>query len=237
MDGIRGGTGPYTVLIDNRLTLAADSFPLTVNAFKSGTYNVRVEDAKGCTTDTMLAVDAARELKVDLGPDVSIPFGDSLTLFAQPTFPVDSFVWSPTDFLKTPFSLQTDVRPPQTIRYKITVRDDTGCQATDEVVIKVLRNPRIFVPNTFNPESDTENGTLTVYGGAEVRQIPAFRIYDRWGNCVFERFDFQPNDPSLGWDGRWRGKKVNPAVFVYLLEVEYFDGTKETLKGDVTVLR
>lgn len=237
IDGIRGGIGPYTLLVDNRLTLRLDTFPFSVKTFESGNYAVSVEDTKGCITDTLLTVDAAPELKVDLGPDVSISFGDSLTLNALTSYPVDTFIWSPVDFLKTPTALSTELRPPQTIRYKILVRDAAGCQAADDVMIKVERNPRIFVPNTFNPESDTENGILTIYSGAEVKQIPQFRIYDRWGNSVFERFDFQPNDPSLGWDGRWRGKKVNPGVFVYLLEVEYFDGTKESLKGDITVLR
>jgi len=44
-----------------------------------------------------------------------------------------------------------------------------------------------------------------------------------------------PNDPTFGWDGMMKGQKVNPAVFVYVAEIEFVDGQKIVYKGDVTV--
>ena len=46
------------------------------------------------------------------------------------------------------------------------------------------------------------------------------RFYDRWGNLMFINENFVPNQPSLGWDGRFNGKPVVPGVFVYVFEVE-----------------
>ena len=57
------------------------------------------------------------------------------------------------------------------------------------------------------------------------------------GELVFENADFQPNDPAFGWDGFYKGKKMNPAVFVYYAEVEFIDGVVELYKGDVTILK
>ena len=61
-------------------------------------------------------------------------------------------------------------------------------------------------------------------------------IFWFFGNRVFENFNFQPNDPSEGWDGMYKNSKVNPAVFAYVAKVELIDGRTIVLHGDVTVL-
>ena len=60
-------------------------------------------------------------------------------------------------------------------------------------------------------------------------------VFDRWGELMHEAYDFEPISDEHGWDGYFRGKKMNPAVFVYFAEVEYFDGQVELFKGDVTL--
>ena len=54
---------------------------------------------------------------------------------------------------------------------------------------------------------------------------------------MFSRKDFQPNDEYLGWDGSFKGKMLNPAVFVYVIEVEFINGKKKLYKGDVTLMQ
>ncbi len=49
--------------------------------------------------------------------------------------------------------------------------------------------------------------------------------------------EFQPNDPQFGWDGRHKGKWVNPGVYVYTAEIEFIDGVNMVFKGDVTLVR
>ena len=46
-----------------------------------------------------------------------------------------------------------------------------------------------------------------------------------------------PNDPNWGWDGKHRGLPVNPAVYVWMAEVELDTGEVIVLKGDVAVMR
>jgi gliding motility-associated-like protein len=101
----------------------------------------------------------------------------------------------------------------------------------------VQKSNRIFLPNIIKPESIELNDFFTVFAGAEVAKIRSMRIYDRWGELLFENKDFAPNDPQLGWNGTARGDKVNPGVFIYAIEVEYFDGSSEVISGDVTVVR
>jgi hypothetical protein len=76
-----------------------------------------------------------------------------------------------------------------------------------------------------------------VYSAGEVRSIVLMQIYDRWGELVFERKNLPPNEPILGWDGRWNNRPVDLGVYVYVVQLEIIDGSIQTRKGDVTVLR
>ena len=70
-----------------------------------------------------------------------------------------------------------------------------------------------------------------------VKNIQTLQIYSRWGESVFQIYDIQPNDPAFGWDGKFRGVPMNPAVFAYYAIVEMTDGRVEVFKGDVTLVR
>ena len=94
----------------------------------------------------------------------------------------------------------------------------------------------ILIPNIFNPENG-QDPLLYVFGGRDVEEIETFLIFDRWGTQVFEQKNFQPNDPSKGWDGKFRGDLLNPAVFVYQARVRFIDGEKILYKGDITLIR
>jgi gliding motility-associated-like protein len=61
-------------------------------------------------------------------------------------------------------------------------------------------------------------------------------IFDRWGNLMFVRENFEPNIPSNGWDGTFNGMRVEQGVYVYKVEYESRVG-KRMIGGDITVLR
>jgi gliding motility-associated-like protein len=62
-------------------------------------------------------------------------------------------------------------------------------------------------------------------------------IFDRWGEKVFYAENIKFNDNSAGWDGRFREKKINPGVYVYLIEIDNGNGNKEVIAGDVLMLK
>jgi hypothetical protein len=53
----------------------------------------------------------------------------------------------------------------------------------------------------------------------------------------FRANDILPNDPTLGWDGTFKNKPMNPAVFAYVASVELINGVQIPIKGDITLLR
>jgi gliding motility-associated-like protein len=63
------------------------------------------------------------------------------------------------------------------------------------------------------------------------------RIYDRWGNLMFDKIDLKPGDEQDGWDGTYKGEPLLPGVYVYIAELQYEDGLKEAIKGDITIVK
>ncbi len=125
----------------------------------------------------------------------------------------------------------------ETNTYTVIVTNVNGCTATDDITINADRSINVFIPNAFSPNDDSVNDTFIVHGGGGVTGVSHLKIYDRWGELIFEGYDLPVNDHSVGWDGTFRGKEMNPAVFVYIAEVEFLDGTKNTYTGEFTLLR
>ncbi|MEP7257981.1 MAG: PKD domain-containing protein, partial [Flavitalea sp.] len=102
---------------------------------------------------------------------------------------------------------------------------DTACH---DVVADIL--PLLDVPNAFTPGKFGRNATVRVEGFGITRMI--FRIYNRWGQKVFET-----NNRKLGWDGTYNGVLQPMDVYAYTLDVEFSDGTKGKKTGDITLIR
>jgi gliding motility-associated-like protein len=112
-----------------------------------------------------------------------------------------------------------------------------GCSDTDRISVRVDIDANIYVPNVFTPNNDSKNDNVTIWTDKRVRRIVYLQIFDRWGNQVFQANDILPNDPTLGWDGTFRNKPMNPAVFAYVASVELINGVQIPIKGDITLLR
>ncbi len=108
--------------------------------------------------------------------------------------------------------------------------NEFGCPDTICQQVPALITPLLDVPNAFTPNGDGINDKVQVRGYGIGKMT--FRIYNRWGQLVF-----QTTDPDQGWDGRYKGALQPMDVFAYVLEVEFTDGTRATKKGDITLIR
>ncbi|MBC7774549.1 MAG: gliding motility-associated C-terminal domain-containing protein [Phycisphaerae bacterium] len=237
--GVTGGAGPFALSLDNNVLQTTDTFPITIPALEAGVHIVAVEDANGCLSDVDATVPIPIELSVNLGPDTTIHLGEAILLQPVLNFTeIGSFVWSPIDYLSRPDSLTTLSTPVNSVRYNLLVTDSSGCTASDEILIKVAKEKRVYIPNIFLPNSNgSSNDHLTVYGAQEVLLVRSMRIFDRWGELLFENLKFLPNEQQFGWNGQAKGQDVSPGVYVYVVEVEYVNGETEVIAGDVTVVR
>ena len=232
-----GGTAPYSLFMRG----TNYNIDRGIEGLGPGSYDVRLVDANNCIYDMNgVVVDEAAPLEVDLGSDQLINFGDSITIIAdvESTFPISTFQWEENSeiIMECGACSQYSNQPENNAVIKLTVVDEKGCITDDMVRIYVKKEKNILVPSAFTPNNDTANDRLLVHGKYP-GSISLFRIFDRWGEIIFEDKDFQINDPNAGWDGFYRGKAMSSGVFVWYAEVEFDDGTKEAFKGSTTLIR
>ncbi len=110
-----------------------------------------------------------------------------------------------------------------------------GCECS-EVTDTFAAEMVIDIPNVVSPNGDGINDTFYPLGKG-ISEVRLLRIFDRWGEKVFERKNFQPNEPALGWDGTFKGKPAVSDVFAYYAVFVMSDGSEEIVKGDLTLLR
>jgi gliding motility-associated-like protein len=164
-------------------------------------------------------------------PNLIMPGGTTQLTGIVPTNA--SFTWSPTATMVNPTSLSTNVSPTETTTYTLTATDGL-CTKSDTALVKVYEivcdDPYVFVPNAFTPNGDQENDVLYVRGIWIEKCV--LRIFDRWGELVFET-----TDQNIGWDGTFKGKKLDPDVFDYYLDVECLGGLHNIIKGNITLMK
>ncbi|HIA06661.1 MAG TPA: hypothetical protein EYN71_08180, partial [Flavobacteriales bacterium] len=68
--------------------------------------------------------------------------------------------------------------------------------------------------------------------GTEFATTFLFTIYNRWGEKVFET-----TNPQEGWDGTYRFKPLNTAVFAYVVSTTFMDGSETSLSGTITLVK
>lgn len=233
-----GGTLPYRFSLNDGAFQGNNVF-LGLDA---GSYTIIAQDANGCETEEIILINAPVLVDVELGDNIKISLGDNATLEAVVNVPFDSLtsvVWTPLDSLsECPECLTQTVAPLISTTYSISVQASNGCRDDDKVTVIVDRRRHIYVPNIFSPNGDGINDVFSVFPKPNtVRSIKTFQVFDRWGELVYTAPEFGPNDPGIGWDGRLRGKEMPPAVFAWVIEVEFIDGVTEVFNGDVTLTK
>jgi gliding motility-associated-like protein len=234
LDNVLGGQLPYLYSIDGGALAPINQFGF----LSAGEYDILVQDANGCETNQVISIIDPQELLVELGDNQTIGLGDEFELSAQIVGGYDTIMWS----VNCPDSLCADqyelsIFPLNTVSYNVTVVDGNGCITTDQITISVEKGREVYIPNVFTPNGDGPNDYFMVYAGKEVAKVHEFKIFNRWGEQVFARQDFDPKEENTndGWDGTFDNKRMNPAVFVYYVDIEFIDGRREILKGDVAL--
>jgi len=111
------------------------------------------------------------------------------------------------------------------------------CDSIHYLLLTIIKENNIFYPNVIHPNSQfKQNTAFTIFDNGAIKSIERLRIYDRWGELIWQRENFPSNDVNNGWDGTFRDKAVNPGVFVWVADLLLTDGRKITEKGDVTVV-
>lgn len=233
----RGGTPPYRYSIDG-IRFQRDTSFLKIPAKK---YNVVVRDSTGCRTTIQVDVPQPPQLQVSVGPDIDVELGFAGNVRATvvPSTQLVSYNWTPNDTTITCATCaSTTIFPLRNTIYKVIVKDSMGCTAFDDLLVQVIKKRPIFIPNVFSPiDHNGVNDYFTVYGNQSAVIIKELKVFNRWGDLIFQTANIPLNKDEAGWDGTWQGKRLEPDVFVFFAVVKFIDGEEVLYKGDVSIVR
>ena len=224
-----GGTPPFEYSLNGNDWQTSSEF----TELFGGNYSVQIRDANACIYEEELEIPTAPEL-VLVAEDQIFPCDVEeleLEVAVSGGVGIPNFVWSTGD-TSSSISIE-DIGI-----YSLTVFDECYEQTTDLEVFRGLSDnaSTFYIPNAFSPNGDDINDEFCPLSAADVEVLTYhFMIFDRWGNLVFESFA-----PESCWDGVFRNKVMNNAVFVYVLEAEVLECEvqKDVFEyGDVTIVR
>jgi gliding motility-associated-like protein len=217
--------------------------PTTLNPIagpsKTTAYIITATDTIGCpkpVSDTIL-VEVVPIVSVYAGRDTSVVRNQPLQLLVTTSnIPVTStYKWTPNIGLNNdtiPNPIATLNITADSIKYKIRVTRPEGCFGEDEIVVRVFSTePDIFVPTGFTPNHDGKNDILKPIT-VGITRLDYFRIYNRWGQLVFETNEFEK-----GWDGTLNGIEQASGTFVFVTQGVDYKGKVVFRKGTCVLIR
>jgi gliding motility-associated-like protein len=203
---------------------------------RTTTYIVAAREGS-CLVDSQRVVVVVHSLPLfSAGNDETIAAGSAVTL--KPTQSgITRIEWRADSTLSCVDCFRPNAHPYYTTTYYATGYNEYGCEVTDSVTVFVRCNGSlVFIPNTFTPNGDGRNDYFFPRGKG-LERMSIFRVFNRWGEMVFERTNVNINDERAGWDGTFKGKELAPDVYVYVMQSECSTGEILQWKGDVALVR
>ncbi|MEM6963231.1 MAG: choice-of-anchor L domain-containing protein [Bacteroidota bacterium] len=218
--------------------------PFTIPVYQSGVYELINFDDKFCegiAEGTASVNSAGVQLDYATTPPSCPSVNDgSITLNLSDGTPPYSIIWE---------NLMNDELNPTNLAsgtYNISVTDANNCLvtaaielATPERFDDTCLDDLIYIPNAFSPNDDGHNDKFTIHVGADdfVQSIVTVKIFNRWGAVVFEKNNILPDTNVELWDGFFKGKRMNTGIFVWMVELEFVNGQRQILSGDLSLLK
>lgn len=233
---VSGGTSPYGYNWSGTGGFTSAQQNPTV---ATGSYNVTVTDANGCTETGSVGVNAPDPFTISVIAINPNCIGDSTGAVTASSTGGEApltYVWSTGQSGTAPY-----VEKLKKGTYSVTVTDANGCQSTGQAF---LADPQVdpesckpdkfvvLVPTAFTPNGDNVNDRLV----AVMRNVQKLEmhVYNRWGEEVYTNDNMLPGD---GWDGSFRGIEQAMGTYVWLFNVTYINGVHATERGSATLIR
>ncbi len=238
---VNGGISPYGwSWQEEGPYVSIDTIPILFDNQYRGLKTLYFQDALGCVQMEEIFIESPDSLFVDVLPgDTLLTLGEDLGVsFQTNAETIVDFQWISNGSLECDTCFYFEYQPLDLTTFELKITDGNGCRAYGRGLVRVDVTDFIYIPNIFSPNGDGYNDILDIYGNSSaIKLIHSFSIYDRWGNQVFLNETFLPNEFGIGWNGNFNEKKSMSGVYVYLLEVEYINGEREYLSGNLTLVR
>jgi gliding motility-associated-like protein len=200
-----------------------------VSPLVTSTYWVNTTDALGCKSllADSVKINVIPKINVNAGNDTSIVFGQPylFNVLSNGSF----FSWQPTSFLNNAALKNPSLNLPGNGDFIYYVKAFTaeGCFALDTIKFTVFPFTALFVPTVFTPNGDGLNDLLKIKT-IGIKELRFFKIYNRWGQLVFET-----RNANMGWNGLLKNKTQGNNTFAWT--AEGIDYSNKTIRKNGTV--
>ncbi|MBK8042829.1 MAG: gliding motility-associated C-terminal domain-containing protein [Haliscomenobacter sp.] len=234
---LQGGKSPYSIRIGNGNSRVLGTLPQTLRNLQPGSMPVVLTSSDGCLFDTIANIPSVAPINLELGSDLEVQKGDTVELAAAVDFDPQTIQWLPGTGLNQPNTLTPLASPQTTTTYQLRVTDANGCPVEDQITLFVTDDLQVFFPSAFSPNGDQMNDFFTGFSGGSVERIDLLRIYDRWGEMLFETANIFPNEEESGWNGQFRNEQAKPGVYIFNAWVRLKGGSTRFMAGEVLLVR
>lgn len=225
---VAGSSGGVFFSTPQGLDLNSISGNINLASSISGNYQVTytVPGGGGCNSFSFSEnVNILESPVVTVSPAQSIKEGSSVEINAEG---IGTFLWNTGDTLQNIL-----VSPLETSLFCVTLSNN-GC--VDTACTKIIVEPdcgEIFIPSGFSPNGDGNNDNFKVRTNTKCLSSSLLRIYDRWGNLLYESAEITP-----GWDGSFKGELLANGVYTYTFEYKLLDADfAEVKNGTIQLVR
>ncbi len=214
-------------------------------SYPAGPFNIKwhtagdkvvslIATAEGCpalaTKDT-ISIHALPDARIDPPADFNVCTGDTITLEAKYQAEGYTYHWKPEVFFANNdfWSVKATIKSAEFV--SLTVVDSFGCTNVDSIRFNAKPCCEVGLPSAFSPNNDGLNDIYRIITIGH-HGITSFRIFNRWGQTVFESAD-----ELHGWDGKLNGVPQDLGVYYYYVKYKCSDGKYYEQKGELTLVR
>lgn len=212
----------------------------TVSYSSSGNYPIQLiaSNKLSCADTASMNINVVPlPTAIPVTDPITIISGTSTQLNMNYTGAIVSYNWLPSTKLDCSNCPIPEANPQFTTKYSVTVTDRYGCMNKGDITVQVIcTGQNFFIPNTFSPNNDGSNDVFYLRGTGLFR-VKTFRVFNRWGEVVFENREVPVNNPAYGWNGNYKGKAAQPDVYIYQLEIICANGELIKYSGNVALIR
>lgn len=202
------------------------SSSITIKPSQPAQYVVSATDINGCEGSAAIGVQVHDPPEIVLWQEKEVVcIGEATALEAGGG---DRYLWSTGDTTGW-----ISIKPTQSTQYWVTVTREYGslaCAADTSIWQEAQSCNTFYIPSAIRL-SGTNNLFSPVGVLSEIESYH-MRIYNRWGQLLFETYDF-----SEAWNGKFNGENVPEDVYVYEVVIKAGLDLPQRRRGIITVLK
>ncbi len=228
--------GDYFITVNENPVINVNTFPYRLPLEEDTNNVIHIENDEGCVHSLSVFIPDQKLVQATLDTTLLSTNVYQLTITSDEK--IKNIIWSPEDYFDCTSCLTPKIKIPMDTEIKADLIFENGCKESLSTFLKFKEVPQFILANIFSPNGDGINDVFYISYPDNNITITDFQIYDRWGSLIFSNSMSQPNIPSNGWDGTFKGKAVGTGVYQFIGSAQDILGNSlGSFYGTITLIR